>query len=160
MTRSAAGLHWEEFTTGRQWQTGSRLVTEADIAAFSALTGDMNVLHRDAAAARAAGFDGVVAHGMLGAALATGLVNRLGLSAGTLVALLGAAWRFRRPLYPGTRIAARVSVGSRRETARPERGVVVLDVALVDGEGAVLQTGELTLLVRRGGGAGPIGSMD
>jgi acyl dehydratase len=151
MTRSATGLHWEEFTAGRQWQTASRLVTASDIAAFSTLTGDRNALHRDAAAARAAGFDGVIAHGMLGAALATGLVNQLGLSAGTLVALLGAAWRFRRPLYPGTRIVARVAVGVRRETARPERGVVVLDVELLDGEGAVLQTGELTLLVRRSG---------
>lgn len=41
-----------------------RVVTAADVAAYADAGGDMNPLHRDEAAARAAGFDGIIAHGM------------------------------------------------------------------------------------------------
>jgi acyl dehydratase len=143
------GLYWEEFTPGRRWRSEEREITRADVAAFSALSGDENALHRDDAVARAAGFDGVVAHGALGVAVATGLVNRLRLSAGTLVALLGTAWRFEQPIYPGTRVHVELAVESRRETRRLDRGVVVLAAELATGDDAVLQRGELTLLVRR-----------
>jgi 3-hydroxybutyryl-CoA dehydratase len=143
------GLYWEEFTPGRRWRTADREIKRTDVAAFSALSGDENALHRDDAAARASGFDGVVAHGVLGVAVATGLINRLRLSAGTLVALLGTAWRFEQPIYPGTRVHVDVLVESRRETRQPDRGVVVLAAELATGDDAVLQRGELTLLVRR-----------
>lgn len=144
-----AGLYWEEFVEGRAWQTAERVVERSDIEAFSSLSGDANALHLDEDAARAAGFDGVVAHGVLGLAVATGLINRLRLSAGTLVALLGTAWRFERPLYPGTRVRVRVTVQARRETRRSDRGVVVLAAELVTCDECILQRGELTLLVRR-----------
>jgi acyl dehydratase len=142
------GLWWDEFGADGRWRTGERVVSEADIEAFSALSGDVNPLHLDDAYARAAGYRGRIAQGVLGTAVATGLVNRLGLTAGTLVALLGVAWRFEEPLYPGTRVHVDLSVGSVRPTRRPDRGVVVLAAALSDGAGTIYQRGELTMLVR------------
>jgi 3-hydroxybutyryl-CoA dehydratase len=144
-----AGLWWDEFTPDASWRTADRVVTVEDVAQFSALSGDLNPLHLDDAYARAAGYRGRIAQGVLGTAVATGLVNRLGVTAGTLVALLGVTWRFEQPLYPGTRVHVDLGVGSVRPTRRADRGVVVLDAGLGDDAGTVYQRGELTMLVRR-----------
>jgi acyl dehydratase len=147
--RMRTGLWWDDFQDGSEWLTDSREVTAADVAAFSDLSGDRNALHLDDAYARAAGFDGRIAQGVLGLAVATGLLNGLGLTRGTLVALLGTTWSFHRPLYPGTAVHARVELRNAHQTSRPDRGMVVLATALADDAGVVYQQGEFTLLVRR-----------
>jgi acyl dehydratase len=149
------GLTYEELEPGRRFRTGTRLVTDADVAAFADLSGDRNPLHLDEAYARASVFGRRVAHGALGLAVATGLVNQSGLTRGTLVAFLGATWDFVAPLYPGTEVRVTLEVRSRRETSRPDRGLVVLAAELVEeagagaGAGACLQRGEFRMLVRR-----------
>jgi acyl dehydratase len=146
----SVGRYWEEFRVGEEMITGSRVVTGADVDAFAALSGDRNPLHGSDEAARAAGFaGGRIAQGVLGLAVATGLLNRSGLTAGTLVAFVGVEWAFHLPLYPGTQVTLRLKVCESRATRRPDRGLVVLAAALADEAGAVLQSGELKFLVRR-----------
>jgi acyl dehydratase len=142
------GLWYEDFEEGRRYRTGSRVVTEADIDAFAAVSGDRNPLHVDGAYAAASVFGGRVAHGVLGLAVATGLLNARGLTRGTLVAFLGVSWDFVSPLYPGTEVELSLEVVSRRPTSDEGRGVVVLGAELVGG-GEAIQRGELKLLVRR-----------
>jgi 3-hydroxybutyryl-CoA dehydratase len=143
------GLWWDEFEEGAAWRTGIRRVTQADVDAFSALSGDENRLHLDDEYARAAGFDGRIAQGVLGLAITTGLLNQLGLTRGTLVALLGTTWSFLKPLYPDTDVYADIELGSALQTSRADRGLVILAAALTDEDGMVYQRGEFTLLVRR-----------
>lgn len=147
------GLHYEDFLEGRRFETGSRVVTDEDIAAFAAVSGDHNPLHVDEAYAAQSVFGRRVAHGALGLAVATGLLNARRLTHGTLVAFLGLSWDFVAPLYPGTEVKLVVEVLSRRETRQPDRGVVVLTAELVEGEsgGELIQRGELKLLVARRG---------
>ncbi|MDE3156785.1 MAG: MaoC family dehydratase N-terminal domain-containing protein, partial [Acidobacteriota bacterium] len=95
------GLYFEDFTSGRRFETPGRLVTDEDIAAFAAVSGDRNPLHVDEAYAKTTAFGGRVAHGALGLAVATGLFSQLGITAGTLVALVGVDWNFRAPIRPG-----------------------------------------------------------
>ena len=58
------------------WSVGSALaphsftVTREDLRRYAAASGDPNPVHLEDAAAQAAGFDGVIAHGMLTLALA------------------------------------------------------------------------------------------
>lgn len=144
-----SGLVWEEFVVGRQWRSGDRLLTVVDLERFSELSGDLNPLHLDDAAARAAGYEGRIAQGVLGAAVATGLVNRLGVTAGTLVGLLEIGWRFERPVYPEMRVHVELTVAATRPTRRPDRGIVEFEALLVDEAGAACQRGRLTMLVRR-----------
>lgn len=143
------GLWFEDFAAGGEWETEARAVTGDDVDAFAALSGDRNPLHLDDAFARSAGFGGRIAHGVLGLAVATGLLNRLGLTRGTLVALLGVTWDFRRPVRPGDVLRARLRVAGRRETSHPDRGIVRLEARLANQAGEVAQEGELRLLVRR-----------
>jgi acyl dehydratase len=145
------GLYHEELEPGRTFRTSSRLVTQADVEAFSEVSGDRNPLHSDEAYAKRSVFGGRVAHGVLGLAVATGLLNAAGLTRGTLVALLGVTWDFVAPLYPGTAVRLDLEVVERRSTSRPDRGLIVLRGQLVSDQAEVLQTGEFRLLVRRRG---------
>jgi acyl dehydratase len=150
------GLYYEELEPGRTFSTGSRVVTHGDVAAFAEVSGDRNPLHLDEAYARESVFGGRVAHGVLGLAVATGLLNAAGLTRGTLVAFLGLSWDFIAPLYPDTEVHLELGVVSRRETSHPDRGLVVLDASLVAVTGEVVQRGELRILVSTEAGASSI----
>lgn len=150
----AQGLYYEDFRESREHLTDFRTVTVADIEAFADVSGDRNPLHLDDDYARASIFGGRVAHGLLGLAIASGLLNRSGLTRGTLLAFLGLSWDFRVPLRPGDRVGLRTRVSRLRGTARGDRGIVLLEAKLVTPEDEVLQEGELKLLVRRRPGAG------
>jgi len=143
------GMYFEDFEDGRNFVTGERLVTEADVRTFADLSGDRNPIHLDPAAAVRAGFDGPVAHGALGLAVATGLANQLELTRGTLVALVGVSWRFRSPIRYGDRVRLHLRVASRRATANPARGLVTLAVELKNHHGDVVQEGEFVELITR-----------
>jgi acyl dehydratase len=90
-----------------------------------------------------------VAHGALGLAVATGLANQLGLTRGTLVALVGITWRFRAPIYYGDTVRLHLRVASRRASGNPARGVVTLAVELRTQRDEVAQEGEFVELVAR-----------
>ena len=143
------GLHFEEFEEGRTFDCGERTVGDAEIVAFAELSGDRNPLHLDEEYARGTPFGGRVAHGALGIAVATGLMARTGVTAGTLVALLGLDWRFVAPIRPGDRLRLTLRVAGRRELPGRDRGVVKLVAELVNQHGALVQSGEIVELIRR-----------
>lgn len=137
-------------TPGTEHVSESRTVTAADIAAFADLSGDRNPLHVDNAAARAAGFPAPIAHGALGIALATGLVSRMGITGGVLIAMLELRWQFVAPVIAGDIVRVRLTVTDVRATSRADRRVVVMRIVLVNDADQVLQHGELVELVRHG----------
>lgn len=59
---------------GDAFATRGRTITESDVCAFAGLTGDRHPLHTDAVWAAGSGFGERVAHGMLVASAAAGLV--------------------------------------------------------------------------------------
>ena len=81
----------------------TRVVTRDDIRAYAEAGGDRNPLHLDDAAARAAGFDGVIAHGMFTMAhMATCVIAWAGADA--FVERISV--QFRAPVRAGDRIVA------------------------------------------------------
>ena len=142
--------HWyEDFEVGARFVTETRTVTDQDIGAFADVSGDRNPLHLDEAYAAERGYGGKIAHGVLGLAVATGLANQAGLTRGTLLAFLGLDWNFRRPLRPGDTVRLQIEIASKRETSRPDRGLVRLAMALVNEAGERIQDGNWTILVAR-----------
>jgi acyl dehydratase len=140
--------HYEDFSPGAEYGTGERTIDDATIHAFAELSGDFNPLHLDDGYAASTAYGRRIAHGVLGLAVATGLVAETHLTRGTLVALLGLDWDFRAPLLPGDRVTARVRVGETRRTSRGDRGLVRLGVQLLDQRGEIVQEGTWTYLVR------------
>jgi acyl dehydratase len=143
------GRYYEEFEVGQTFVTEKRTLSNADILAFAELSGDHNKLHVDEEYARNTPFKTRIAHGPLGFAIATGLSYSTGLFDRTTLALLGVEWSFTAPIFPGDTLHVEMRVKSKRETSRPDRGIVERDFNLVNQDGVVVQKGVMTVMVKR-----------
>ena len=143
------GLFWDEFKLGDVFESGSRTITEADIVAFAALSGDWNPLHCDAEFAKSTAFGQRIAHGLLGLTVASGLGDREGVLEGTLIAFLGMEWSFKAPIFIDDTIRQRRTVIEKTESKQPERGIMKLKVEILNQKNEVVQEGVRTLLMKR-----------
>ena len=139
-------LRYEQVEPGLVIETGGITVTEAHIIAFAGLTGDFFDIHMDDDYARDLGYPGRVAHGLLGLALCDGLKNRAPQKFAAIVSLSW-RWSFAGPILVGDRIAARITVLSKRLTRNPARGIVTLGFDLCNQKNEVVQKGENDLMV-------------
>jgi acyl dehydratase len=152
MKLDPALLRFEQMEPGFAFETGGISVTEAHITGFAGLTGDFYDIHMDDAYARALGYPGRVAHGLLGLALCDGLKNRAPIRFAAIVSL-NWRWSFTGPILVGDRIAARITVLSKRMTKNPARGIVTLGFELLNQKTEVVQKGENDLMVHSLAGA-------
>lgn len=142
-------LKWyEEAEVGERYVTGGIVVTETHLMNFAGLTGDFFDLHMDDAFARKLGFAGRVAHGILGLAIVDGLKNRAE-TRFRAVASLGWNWKFTGPILIGDRIHAEIEVAAKRETRRPDRGILTLEFQVKNQRGEIVQQGSNELMVQR-----------
>ena len=145
----ADGYNWyEDLAVGDGFTTGGIMVTESHVAGFAGLTGDFFDLHVDEQFAKELGFKGRIAHGILGLALTDGLKNRAAPRM-RAIASLGWNWKFSRPIYIGDRIHAEIEVAVKRETKRPDRGIVTLAFKVKNQSGEVVQEGTNELMMLR-----------
>ncbi len=144
-------LYYEDFQEGQKFVSGERTITSDDIQKFAALTGDFNKLHLDQEFAKSAGFNGVVAHGLLTLSFALGLWHSLDLTNGTILAFAGLDHvSFKTPVYPGDRIHIACQFLSKRELAsRANAGLVKLKLAAINSKKEIVLEAELALIVRK-----------
>lgn len=141
-------LRFEEIAEGLAWETPGITVTEGQIMAFAGLSGDFYEIHVDDDYARALGYPSRVAHGLLGLALADGLKNRSSVRLAAIVSL-GWRWKFTGVILAGDRIHARIRVVSKRTTRHADRGIVTVEMILLNQRGETVQAGENDLMVHR-----------
>jgi 3-hydroxybutyryl-CoA dehydratase len=113
-----------------------RTVTDADIRAFAAVSGDDNPVHLDDDYAARSIFKGRVAHGMLAGALISALLGTELPGPGAVY--LSQRLEFKRPIRPGDEVTVRVTVSA----LEPPRAflstqVLVRGKLAVDGEAVV-----------------------
>jgi len=150
LPRPLPPLHFEDVEVGFRFETPSRTVTEADLVAFARVSGDFNPLHTDAVFAAGSIYGERIAHGTLVLSLVTGLRQRVGLFDGTLMGLLEIrSWRFRAPVRIGDTIRVRTEVTELRPTSRPDRGVMVQHIEVVNQAENVVNDGEFVMLLKR-----------
>ncbi len=117
----------EDLTEGLRIQTERRVVSAADIDAFCELSGDRNPLHTDDEHARAAGFAGRIAHGVLVLSIESGLASEA--DDWAIGAYLEETRRFVEPVLPGDEIHSVATITqTRRSRSKPDRGIVTLQV--------------------------------
>jgi 3-hydroxybutyryl-CoA dehydratase len=145
----APGLYGlDDLAPGDWYETGETGITCAQIDAFAALTGDRFEIHMDDAAARSHGFPGRVAHGLLVLSLLDGLKNEAPVKL-RAVASLGWDWSFRKPVFIGDRLRARIEVRATRPVKTPGRGILTLGFTASDAEGRLVQEGTNLLMMYR-----------
>jgi acyl dehydratase len=134
---------------GQTFKTRARTVTETDIVNFAGLSWDTNPLHTDAEFAEKTIFGERIAHGMLGLVISTGLSQSLGILDDTIVAFLELNWKFLAPVKIGDTLHVEQTVIEKRETKKPDRGIIKLEAILINQRGEKVQEGTRTIMVKR-----------
>jgi acyl dehydratase len=116
----------------------ARTVVRDDLVDYAELSGDRNPLHQDEAVARAAGFDGIIAHGMFTMGHLAACLDRW-IGPGATVRRLSA--QFRAPVLLGEEIVA----GGRVRSVDRDSGTVVVELWVT-----VERDGTTELAVRKG----------
>ncbi len=143
------GLTFDQLNVGDKFVSPGRTVTEADVVTFAGLSADFNPLHTDAEFARNTPFGERVAHGMLVAAIGTGLGNQMGVLEGTTLALMEQAIRYKAPVKFGDTVHMELIVKEKRESSKPGRGVVIFDAPVINQSGQTVIEMQWTLLMKR-----------
>lgn len=128
----------EQVHVGDRLPTLERVVTREDVKEYAVASGDQNPLHLNDDAAKAAGFPGVIAHGMYTMShLATCIVRW----AGDVSALARLRVQFRAPVLAGETIVA----GGKVIDVQTDRRTATLDVWVT-----VERDGKTEYPIRRG----------
>ena len=137
------GYDFEDLTVGMTASIG-RTVSEADILAFAAVSGDTNPVHLDAEFAASTMFAGRIAHGMLSASyVSTVFGTRL---PGPGCIYVSQSLRFKAPVRVGDTVVARVTVTA----LDPDKRRASFDTVCTVGGKAVLDGQAVLMMPARG----------
>lgn len=147
--------YYDDLALGDAFRSGRRTITEADLVAFTAFSGDRHPLHTDEVYAAGTPFGTRIAQGALTLAAATGLEYGLVGTGDKLVAFYGMDQvRFVKPVLVGDTIHVEGEIVELRD--KGERGgVVTMRERIVNQRGeAVVTLDKRTLNLRRPAGVG------
>src|SRR5215467_10035055 len=144
------GVFFDDYTIGATYATLARTVSETDIVTFVNLCGfteplfmDMEYVKKESVFGRRA------APGALTFALAEGLIIQTGLIHGTGMAFLGADLKVVAPVLEGDTVRVEVEVVDKRETRKPDRGIVTYRHAVRNQRGDVVLEARVQRMIRR-----------
>ncbi len=140
--------YFEQYELGAERRTLGRTITETDVVLHAGQTGDFYPHHMDAEWCKTQEFGQRVAHGTLIFSVAVGMtagaVNPVAFSYGY------DRLRFIKPVFIGDTISARVTITEKREHKRPDHGIVVERLEVLNQRGETVLACDHLLLVRRG----------
>lgn len=150
MNSTSRGRYFEDFDVGDVIVTPARTVTQTDIVNFACLSGDFNEVHTNFEYCESTQFGQPIAHGPLIYAIMGGLQYASGVNDGTLLALLQIdQWRMLKPVMHGDTIRMEQTVVEKKETSKPDRGVITLERKCKNQRDETVQEMRATLLYRR-----------
>ena len=113
----------------------TREVSPRDISRFTAISGDRNPLHYDAALAKETAFGGIIVQGGVTSAILNAVVAEKLPGPGTV--FLHVDWHFKAPVRPGDRIIGAVEVLK----VRSDKPLAELKTTVTRGDGTVVLDG-------------------
>lgn len=149
MSYKTRGLTFDQFNPGDMFVSQARTVNESDVSSFAGLSGDYNPLHTDAEFGKTTPFGERIAHGMLVAAIASGMANWLGIFEGTTIALMEQVIQYRGAVKFGDTVHLELQVLEKKETSKPGRGVVIFETRVINQKGDLAIEGKWTLMMKR-----------
>jgi acyl dehydratase len=144
------GLPFDQFNVGDVYVCQGRTVTEADVVNFAGISGDYNPLHINEEYGQATPFGGRIAHGVLVLAMATGQINQLGIFEGTTLALLQQTIKYLGPVRFGDTIHLESKIAEKKETSKPDRGILTLENKVVNQHGQTVIEVQEVVMIKRG----------
>lgn len=138
---------FETYQVGHTRETGGRTITETDIVLHAGQSGDFYPHHMDAEWCRSQPFGQRIAHGTLiftiGVGMTAGEINPLAMTYGY------EKLRFPKPVFIGDTIRVKVTISDKRDHKRPEYGIVVEKLEVLNQRNECVMACEHLLLVRR-----------
>jgi len=83
--------------------------------------------------------------------MATGMANWTGLFEGTTIALVEQVIQYKGAVKFGDTVHLELKVGDKKETSKPDRGVVVFETRVCNQDGKAVIEGKWTLMMKRCG---------
>ncbi len=140
--------YFEEFGVGDRYPTYARTITEGDMSLFCAFVGYHVPLFIDEESAKQTPYGGRIAPSALTMSISTGMTESL--YRNTVIGLLGVdRGRFLAPVRPGDTIHTEVEVLSKKETSKPEQGLVVFRDHVINQHGTTVFQIDKTVLIKR-----------
>ena len=143
------GRSFDQFEPGDEFETTSRTITEADVAAFAGLSGDYNPLHTDEEFMKSGPFKGRIAHGMLLASVATGQANQLGIFEGSSIAVLSITLKFTGAVKFGDTVHTVLNCKEKKESSKPDRGTATFDIKMLNQRNETVMESQWVVLLKR-----------
>jgi len=144
------GLTYEEHAVGAVYRTLGRTVSEADICAFVNLCGFNEPLFMDMEfVARESVFKRRAAPGAMTFSLSEGLVMQTGLIHGTGMSYLGSEIRIVAPVLEGDTLRVSVTITDKRETKKPDRGIVTYRHEVTNQRGELVLEATVKRMIKR-----------
>jgi 3-hydroxybutyryl-CoA dehydratase len=140
-------LSFDDLVIGDEWESPRRTVTQADVVLFAGISGDYNPIHVDHHAAERGPFGRPVAHGLLGLAIASGLLSQAP-RLDTIAFLAILEWKFHHPILFGDTIHGISRVDALEPTGNGRRGVVTWTRRIYNQDDRLVQEGRTQTLVR------------
>ncbi len=142
--------YWDSFKIGEKFTSQAVTVTEAHLVNWASLSGDWFKLHMDEEYAKKTQFKGRIAHGPLIFTLSLGLVTRTGYVEDAVMYLLGIdKLRAVAPVRAGDTIHTDVEFVDKRETHKPDRGIITMKHFVKNQSDELVMEYELTAMFRR-----------
>ena len=143
------GLTFEEHQVGARYDTLARTVSEADICAFVNLCGFNEPLLDMEYVARESVFKGRPSPGAFTFSLSEGLIMQTGLIHGTGMSYLGGEIKIVSPVLAGDTIRVAVTITDKRETKKPDRGIVTYTHTVTNQRSEVVLEAQVKRMIRR-----------
>lgn len=142
--------YFEEFEVGGEYTTHARTITETDIVTFVNLFGFLEPLFIDMEFVKNHSlFGSRIAPGSFTFALSEGMTIQSGLVRGGMALLGVQEMKIPAPLRCGDTVHVTVKVLSKRETSKPDRGIVTALQRVVNQKGEVLLEYMVNRMIRR-----------
>ena len=142
-------IPFETYQIGHTRESGGRTITETDIVLHAGQSGDFYPHHMDAEWCRTQPFGQRIAHGTLiftiGVGMTAGEINPLAMTYGY------EKLRFPKPVFIGDTIRVKVTISDKRDHKRPEFGIVVEKLEVLNQRDECVMACEHLLLVKRSG---------
>ncbi|MFC1919236.1 MaoC family dehydratase [Chloroflexota bacterium] len=143
-------MYYEDFNIGDTYTTPGKTVTEAMITLMVGLGGFVFPLFNDEEYAHNTPFGGCIAPGPMTLFLMGGLEEQSMIYGDDAIAILGIDnVRFKAPLRACDTIRVKVEILAKRETSRPNAGIVTHKSNCMNQNGEVIVESESTVLVKK-----------
>jgi len=139
--------YFEDYEIGKEFISESRTIGESDIVDFARLSGDFHPTHFDDEFAKASFYGEKVGHGLLSLSVAMGLMNQWEYRSKSIMAFIKVNCSFLRPVKVNDRIYAKSWILDKKDWKKPDKGVVVFGLEIINQRGETMAKAEIEELV-------------